>query len=365
MDPSSLLRPDEPLHARVTEAMRRHLISPNPSQPAGPLTPARIEEFSRRALDTMLTRQYRVGPLPEAKVYDTLLGRVRRFVRKGQPIKVTLGYGPLKNQHAVSYSRADWAEAFALYHLVAWHNKVQAVYPPGLQVQIVFDDTTLVRANHANRTLMASYMKSIADLIHALKFEAIFLEPFAQSCFSWAFHLTGLYPLSEVLVWFWERNPANRAQMDRMDEYARRNLVLPEGLSPPEEQRRIKAAAHRYRVYWEALQWSSIFWAGFKLIAMYLDGSQHHVRQAIALHLTTLDKGQITQPWQGEGALVENGCGKLEPFVLTAGRRTRHSTRIVEGLDLVPVPGFERIAVAAPLTEKVPESATCADLVSA
>jgi hypothetical protein len=79
---------------------------------------------------------------------------------------------------------------------------------------------------------------------------------------------------------------------------------------------------------------------------MYLDGTQHHIRDAIALHLTSLDKGQVTQPWQGAGALLDNGHGKLEPFVLTAGRQQRYSVQTVSGLDLIPEAGFEQIAVA-------------------
>ena len=62
---------------------------------------------------------------------------------------------------------------------------------------------------------------------------------------------------------------------------------------------------------------------------MYLDGSQHHIRQPVALHLTTVDKGQVTQPWQGEGALRDNGHGRLEPYVLTTGRRERSVVRTV------------------------------------
>src|SRR6202035_3481698 len=102
-------------------------------------------------LDAMLTRQFRVGPFPEAPIYGQLLERVRRRVGKNQPIGVTIGYGPLKNQNAVPYSRADWAEFFALGHLAAWHNKVQGIYAPGLRLRIVFDDSTLALANRANR----------------------------------------------------------------------------------------------------------------------------------------------------------------------------------------------------------------------
>jgi hypothetical protein len=134
-----------------------------------------------------------------------------------------------------------------------------------------------------------------------------------------------------------------------MTAFARRNLVLPPGLSEEERLRRCREASHRYRVYWEALQLgmqlSGVTFFGRSLIAMYLDGSQHHVRRRGALHLTTLHKGEITQPWQGTGALRDNGHGQLVPFVLTAGRRQRMAGQEVAGLDLVPLEGFDRILV--------------------
>jgi hypothetical protein len=347
--PTLLSLAPQALKDRVVETVRKHWAAPRLAVDPAPVPPDRVEEVSRRVLDTMLTRQFRVGPLPPPAVYAGLLGRVRSCVCRNQPVTVTLGYGPLKNQHAVPYSRADWAEFFALCHLVAWHNKVQAVYAPGLRIAICFDDSTLVMANRADQKLMDSYMASLPALARALGYEAIFVNYFAQSGFSWGFHF-GLYALARLLVWRWEGQPANRPQIERMDEYARRNVMVPPGLDPEEQERYIRQASHRYRVYWQALHTSRRVWGPFKLIAMYLDGSQHHLPQAVALHLTTLDKGQVCQPWQGEGALVDNGHGKLEPFVLTAGRRPRYATREVGGLDLVHCPGFDCLRVA---TERV------------
>jgi hypothetical protein len=96
----------------------------------------------------------------------------------------------------------------------------------------------------------------------------------------------------------------------------------------------------------------------------YLDGTQHHIRQEVALHLTTLDKGQVTQPWQGEGALLDNGHGRLEPFVLTAGRRQRHEMLTVDGLDILPIAGFDRIAVAWPTAEPADALVTAGNIVA-
>jgi hypothetical protein len=361
------LSPDlagETLRARVVEVVHRHWVQPHPAEPLAlgaltqPGSPAeQVEQIARKALDTMLTRQFRVGPLPSAEMYEQFLKPIRLFVAAGKPIRVTVGYGPLKNPNAVSYSRADWAEFFALCHLVAWHNKVQRVYPPGLQFQIYFDDETLLLANRANKGLMRSYMSSIADLIRVLGYESVFLPPTCITHFAWflrfgpyqLFRFT-LIQIAEWRVRRWERDPANREKMEHMKEYARRNVVVPANLDAEARERFVEHASHRFRVCWDALRLGAqIFPDRGRLVALYLDGSQHH-RQQVALHLTSVDKGQMTQPWQGEGVLLDNGCQKLEPFVLTGGRRSRYQVRVLDGLALVPAPGFDRLAVVWPQT---------------
>jgi hypothetical protein len=337
--------PSDQLREQVDKTIRNHLQKPHLVVQPDPVPRVQVEEVSRTTLDTMLTRQYRVGPLPSPTVYEQLLTRVRLRVERNQKIRVAIGYGPLKNQNAVPYSRADWAEVFALCHLVSWHNKVQAVYAPGIEVRIVFDDSTLAMANRSPRALMQSYMESIEDRIRVLGLQPVFMPTFRQSWLSWFLHL-GFFQVARRRVRRWERDPANKDQLERMHEFARRNLVLGSTLPPEQEKRSIEEAAHRYRVYWEALQLSGMTRSKRRVVAMYLDGSQHHRRQDVTLHLTTLYKGQVTQPWQGEGALLDNGHGSLEPFVLTAQRRLRYTCQLVEGLSIVPGLGFDRIAVA-------------------
>jgi hypothetical protein len=366
----SLDLPDGILRSRVDEVVRQHWVRPHAAEPldlgARPRPPwpaERVEKLARTALDTMLTRQFRVGPLPSSEMYEQFLDPIRRFVRKGKPIRILVGYGPLKNPNAVSYSRADWAEFFALCHLVAWHNKVQRVYPPGLQFQIYFDDETLLLANGADRALMDDYISSITELIYVLGFQTLFLPPTRLTHNAW-FLRFGAYQLfrfcllriAEWRVRRWERNPANQEKLVRMAEFARRNVVVPAHLSPEEQDRFIRAASHRFRVCWDALRLGAqLFPNRERLLALYLDGSQHH-RQQVALHLTSVDKGQMTQPWQGEGVLLDNGHQKLEPFVLTIARRLRYHARIIEGLDLVPSPGFNRLKVVWPQEPIVPSA---------
>jgi hypothetical protein len=370
MELSSLLdAADDVLRSRIVEVIRRHWVRPHAAEPLAtgglrpPLADARVEQLARTALDTMLTRQFRVGPLPSAELYEQFLTPIRHCVRRGEPIRVTVGYGPLKNPNTVSYSRADWAEFFALTHLVAWHNKVQRVYPPGLRFQIYFDDETLLLANGANKRIMRSYVSSIAELIRVLDYESIFLPPTRITHFAWYLRF-GPYQLfrfcllriAEWRVRRWERDPANQEKRRQMKEYARRNVVVPPHLSAEEQERFVEHASHRFRVCWDALRLGAALFPDRKrLLALYLDGSQHH-RQQVALHLTSVDKGQMTQPWQGEGVLLDNGRGKLEPFVLTGGRRSRYQARVLDGLKLVPAEGFDRLAVVRQRTSEVPES---------
>jgi hypothetical protein len=333
------------LRDRVVDTLRRHWRPASIAPRAEPVPACRVEEVARATLDTLLTRQFRVGPLPAPPVYDQLLHRVRLRVRKNQRIRIALGYGPMKNPNTAPECRADWAEFFALGHLAAWHNKVQQVYAPGLEIRIVFDDSTLAIANHANWGLMQGYMASVNDLIRALGYDGLFLPSFRQSTLSWVMHL-GFYLLARRRVRRWEQDPKNQELMAKMLEFARRNIAVPAGLGEREQERYLRDASHRYRVYWEALQMTGMTSSTRRIVAMYLDGSQHHLRQPVALHLTSLDKGQVAQPWQGHGALADNGHGKLEPVVLTAARLARYRLETFDGLDLIHRAGFEQIAVA-------------------
>src|SRR6185437_7413713 len=103
----SLDLPSEALRARVAEVVRRHWVRPQPAEPFALPAEQSIEDLARSILDTMLTRQFRVGPLPSADLYEQFLAPIRRFVRKGKPVRVTVGYGPLKNPNGVAHSRAD------------------------------------------------------------------------------------------------------------------------------------------------------------------------------------------------------------------------------------------------------------------
>ena len=340
----SLQPPADVVRQQVVATIRERWIAPQAPARRHAVAPQEADALAKAVLDAMLTRPFRISKLPQEEEYAQLLAKVRYWVGKGKSVRITLGYAPMKNLNAVRVSRADWSEFFALTHLCTWHNKVAAVYPPGLRIKIIFDDSTVSMANRPDRRHMDNYIASIGRLIKVLGYEAFIVGTMRQSSFAWLFHF-GFYQVAEWRVRRFERDPANQALVEQMTTFARRNLLLPPGLDEEARERAYREASHRYRVYWEALQLSGVSKHGHSLIGMYLDGNQHHIRQQAALHLATLGKEQVTQPWQGEGALQDNGKGKLVPFVLTAGRRARMTCQEIGGLDLVPMEGFESIQV--------------------
>lgn len=345
---------DEPALRRLVHAeLQRLWIRPAPARKQFKVPHAQVERLSRAALDAMLVRPFRVTPLPPPEEYEPLLSRVRHWVRRGQPIHIMLGYAPMKNPKTVSHTHADWAEFFALAHLAAWHNKLQSVYPPGLRIKIIFDDSTIRMANRYSKAPMEAYIASVGRLIRAMGYQSFIVGTMRQSSFAWLFHF-GLYQVARRRLSRWERDPANAAVLARMHEFARRNVVPPLGLSPVEMEQYFNDAAHRYRLYWEALQLSRLSRLGHKIVAMYLDGYQHHLRQPAALHLTSVGKGQVTQPWQGEGALRDNGHGQWIPTVLTSKRREQLAVERVDVCGSFPCTGFETIAVCRDGTGAAP-----------
>ena len=96
---------------------------------------------------------------------------------------------------------------------------------------------------------MDDYIASVGKMIRELRYDSFIAGTMRQSSFAWLFHF-GLYQLAGLRVRSWERNPANREAMERMLEFSRRNLDVPEGLSEADREVRSARAAHRYRVYW-------------------------------------------------------------------------------------------------------------------
>jgi hypothetical protein len=190
-------------HDRAIDEIRRRWVRPAVWDKTYRMPPNNVAATAKSALDAMLVRDFRVTPSPSADEYKKLLARVQYWVARSEPIQIRIGYAPMKNPRTVEHTEADWAEFFALCHLAAWHNKVQAVYPPGLMIKIVFDDATVRMANRYPKTPMREYMQSVSRLIPAMRYESFIVGTMRQSSFAWLFNF-GLYQWAAWRLRSWE-----------------------------------------------------------------------------------------------------------------------------------------------------------------
>ena len=63
------------------------------------------------------------------------------------------------------------------------------------------------------------------------------------------------------------------------------------------------------------------------------------------MQINTLYKGNITQPWQGEGCLQDIN-GRLVPFVLTQSRRDKYGIEQVYGISIKGLEHLKGMKVA-------------------
>jgi len=309
----------------VYRTLERYLVR-KPAQAGGfVVPPGEVERIVARVVDVLTHSRFRRGPKPRGKDREAIERKVRYYVRRSRPVGITLGFGPIKNPNASERNRAEWAEAFAFHQMARLDAAVQEVYPPGLRVRVVCDDGLVHWVNRVPYSMTREYIASLRDLVGRLDLAYLIKGVVPLSRYQPILHLGLFFVRAERRVKRWEADPANREAIERMDLHAFKNLPPTPGLSESERWARAREASHRYRVYWEALEMSRLPHLQRPLMALY-SGERGLLR------LYSLCKGNVTQPWQGEGCLKPNEKGELVPFVLTQERKGRYRTQWVNGI---------------------------------
>lgn len=325
-----------------------------PARAGGFRIPAReVEPTARRVGDVLLSRRFRSGLKPAAAIQETIAQKVRYYVQRSQPVRLALGFCPLKNLNAAEANRAEWAEAFAFHQLARLDMAVQEVYPPGLRVRVICDDALVRWVNKVPLRMTRDYMASLRELIAGLGLNYLIEAVLPVSRYTPLLHLTFCFTRAERRMRRWEADPANRQAIETMDFHAFKNLLPTPGLSDEARREQARAASHRYRVFWEALELSGLARLQRPVMALYTS-------ERGLLRLFSLCNGNITQPWQGEGCLRLNENDKLVPFVLTQERRDTVRIHWVNGIHAAG--GLlDRIRVVEPIhaSEKVGGGEAC------
>ncbi|MFN8615257.1 MAG: hypothetical protein U0003_05035 [Vampirovibrionales bacterium] len=236
-------------------------------------------------------------------------------VSQQQPIPITLIHGPLKNRNNASYQHPDWAEWFSGIQLHRLGAAIKTLHEPGLRITYLLDDA---RAEHANRicsTITHTYQTQLNQFLVAMGFNHLIQE--VQSLRPvyehphWAEHYTAAS--QEVLSWW--NDPLFASRQEQYCTHAQRNSYGLEKLPKEEQQAYIQAAAYRYCVAFHAEQRAGIWDSSQALTMLYSAYEGYH-------QLFTLRRGSVSQPWQGQGAVLWHNA-RWDVTLLTQNFYTR------------------------------------------
>lgn len=326
---------DGDLTKRVEEALNSYLYVPLVWDKSYRVDKSQVERISNDVLDVMLQDRFIKRPKPNDEVRAIALKKISSFVKKSKPIGLSVGFNGVKNLNAVDYNKADLAELFSFYQLVNLNNAIQEVYEPGTDIRIAADDFIQMKVNNVKKTVTEEYIKSLEHLINSLGIDSVITGVKKVSTYK-ALILPHYFRARKAVAKF-EANPENVEMIEMTRVHARRNLYFESGESEQEKEAIIRRAAHEYLVFWSALQLSKIAKLQPRLLLMY------NKREGF-IQINTVYKGNITQPWQGEGCL-EDIKGKLIPQVLTQLRRDIYNIKHVYGISIKGLEHIKEIKV--------------------
>lgn len=250
---------------------------------------------------------------------------IEQAIAKDAPIPFVLGHGPLKNPNNAPHQSVDWAELFAYAQLMRLHQAVQVMHAPGLSITILMDDTRAAYANGVPAQWMDAYTQSVRSLLAKAPFKSVFnaVTPISTLPQITCIHQSLERAHHEIALW--ANNPNHTDELATRTVHALRNrpaLLWPEGMTESERFNEAKASVLRYMAYHHAEQAAGIWSQPDTLYMRYSAHPGHY-------HIYTLRRGSVSQPWQGQGALVQLGNGQWDVSIKTGPIDTNDSTTCV------------------------------------
>ncbi len=221
------------------------------------------------------------------------LAYVEQRLAQGAPLQFRLGCGPLKNRQVCgSAQQPDCAEYLMFVQLARFTAAVAALYPHGIQVQMVPDDQRSCHANLCHQAQVCSYIGGLQNMVGQLGFDGwLQIEPGQQRLYA-EYDVLAYRKAAEDYMHEWRaRDPeAYDAKWQSAVENAANNLYLPDW---PDEKIRTEAehAAWRYLVAHQSELLSGL-WSPKDRFPL------RYGRHARFYQLYTMKESQGQLPWQ-------------------------------------------------------------------
>lgn len=264
---------------------------------------------------------------------------IRHAVEREEPISCILGHGPLKNVNNCVSSEADWSEFSAYTQLMKLAGAIKSIYEPGVSVSLYMDDARAAFANNVSWERMEAYRASVQELIAGTGLNQVIQCVVSLNALYREKNHASFLTQSHDRVLRWQNDPANTEALDAQILHAMRNLPYVDTYSEEDLREAAVDATYRYQLYYEAEKLCGIWDQPEQLYMRY---SPH----AGFYQIFTLRKGSVSQPWQGQGALLSLGNGKLDPWLVTRSKTSRYQC-IAELSIASSVPGLQRLSIYA------------------
>ncbi len=261
-------------------------------------------------------KQFRSGPLPSEATRNLVLEVIQQHIIKGLPVNIFQFWGGAKNPN-LPLIQAELCEFATLNNLKHLNDEVSKVYAPGLKIFIFPGDERIHHVNKIPSAHTESYVQSLIRLTNHFKglFSVIPVSTLYQKYaedFNFSLQNAKKKIGDEIY---------SKPGFDHLVANARKNITVADLNSEEEIDLRSFEAAKDYIIYRVAEEEAKIFRdfadsIRFSFIrfspfySVYKDYLPliEEIRPGLncVLHLYTGSKGNITQPWQAIGKIVEN-----------------------------------------------------------
>ncbi len=319
--------------AEAKKTIERYLVKPKEKTAGFKVTDSETDVLSERIYGILQSREFRQGPHKSEEYRQSVLDKIKYQLSESQPIDLLIFFGPQKNPNATDGQTADWAEVFALSNLIKMHNSIAEIYPLGANINIITSGYRAIQVNEVDPKRAEAYETSVKNLVNYLGYDSIITTGHlgalcAEMNSEFQKALGEVRPQAEE----WWNDPNNVKEVEEMKAHARNDMDLKGHDDEEIVKEKISNAAFKYKLYRLAEKKVNILcqYSG----SVHASYNRHDSSPIISVF--TLKKGNITQPWQGEGVLVAERChDELSPEVLTQRRKEAYVPLATISMDTI------------------------------
>lgn len=137
------------------------------------LSPADIECIRKNSLNEfifsqLMRKKYRKWAIDES-AETQIKNAIRIQIAKKEPIRIVYPFGGYKLWRMPSSPHVDWAEFFAISHILSYIAPISAGYKPGVEIEFTSDEVIVETMNNISKADLEVYTNEFRTLLMAFE----------------------------------------------------------------------------------------------------------------------------------------------------------------------------------------------------